>query len=338
VQGDSETKICLEKPSAQRSLLLPDASGVIITNATVSDISSLVGLRGNRSLQFTGEAHAHSPQWKYAKNTLFGPVPPSPRIDCSAMKCHQHSGTVPRSTFEFQYASNAWYAVDMKVWREMRGVWTKKMPSYFSFVCPTDKGAQQAQRCDIFQGAEAGAAGGLKSSSLRKVAAESGVQFRRNDQDLPGGRPWQESDGFLVEVGRGGRGGGGTSKWPELEGLWELAHVRARLGLQWETAGTQTTIPTRGRELVLPSLSAALASAGATATSVMFTVEEWAALGVRDLRMDDFIKVVHHEGTSNAQTRYFGPAADQQHGYTAGSRSSLPLCVDRAEFCARIVD
>ena len=304
MQDDSSTKICLEKPSAQRSLLLPDASGIIITNATVSDISSLVGLRGNRSLQFTGEAHAHSPQWKYAKNTLFGPVPPSPRIDCSAIKCHQHGGTMPRSTFEFQYASDAWYAVDMKVWRETRGMWTKKMPSYFSFVCPTP-------RCNIFQGAEAG-------PSLKKVAAESGVQFRRNDQDLPG-RPWQESDGFLVEVGRGGRGGGGISKWPELEGLWELAHVRARLGLQWEIIGTQTTIPTRGRELVLPTLSAALASAGATATSVMFTIEKWAALGVRDLRMDDFVKVVHDEGTSNAQTRYFGPAADQQHGYTAGS-------------------
>jgi hypothetical protein len=82
-------------------------------------------------------------------------------------------------------------------------------------------------------------------------------------------------------------------------------------------------IPERGRELVLPTLAeklaAALASAGGTATSVTFTVEEWAAMGVQDLRMDDFIKVVHYAGTQNAQAWYFGPAADQQHEYSAGS-------------------
>ncbi len=304
MQDDSSTKICLDRPSAQRSLLLPDASGLIITNATVSGISSLVGLRGNRSLQFTGEAHAHSPQWMYKKNTLLGPVPPSPRIDCSAIKCHQHNGTVPRSTFEFQYASDVWYAVDMKVWRETRGVWTKKMPSYFSFVCPTT-----TPHCNIF----------TQGNRVNQGATVSGVQFRRNDQDL--GRAWQESDGFLVEVGKGGKGGGKTSKWPELEGRWELAHVRARLGLQWKTM--EKTIAERGRELVLPTLAAALASAGATATSVTFTVEQWAAMGVQDLRMDDFIKVVHYAGTQNAQAWYFGPAAyhtaDQQHWYSAGS-------------------
>jgi hypothetical protein len=81
----------------------------------------------------------------------------------------------------------------------------------------------------------------------------------------------------------------------------------------------EKTIAERGRELVLPTLAAALASAGATATSVTFTVEEWAAMGVQDLRMDDFIKVVHYAGTQNAQAWYFGPAADQQHWYSAGS-------------------
>ena len=92
LSGDSEdasTSICLEKPTAPRSLLLPDASGMVITNATLSDISSLVGLRGDRTLQFTGEAHAHSSQWKYSKRRLEGPVPPTPRIDCSAISCLQ---------------------------------------------------------------------------------------------------------------------------------------------------------------------------------------------------------------------------------------------------------
>lgn len=151
-----------------------------------------------------------------------------------------------------------------------------------------------------------------------RVASKWGVEFRRNDQDLPEdfegtgiARPWRESDGFVVDKGKAGRGSSeDASKWPELEGLWELAAVRATLGMRWKRVSTSR--PTRGRELSSPALAAALPSNVPTLT---LTAEGWAAFGIHDLRNDDFIL---------SHPWYWEPEADQQHAYDAGSSASLP--------------
>ena len=134
-------QVCIDQPTAERTLLLPDSSGMILTSDTTHAISSLVGLRGNRTLQYTGEAHERSPQWKYKTvynaTQLLGAAPPRPRLDCAAVNCSAGpGGSRPRSTFEFGYASSVWLAMDLRVWEETKGKWLGAAPSYFSFVCP----------------------------------------------------------------------------------------------------------------------------------------------------------------------------------------------------------
>lgn len=51
------TSILVDSPTEERRLLLPDTRGMIITTATLQHVTSLVGLRGNRTMQYTGEVH-----------------------------------------------------------------------------------------------------------------------------------------------------------------------------------------------------------------------------------------------------------------------------------------
>ena len=194
LSGGSEshhTTVCLDAPTDERLLLLPDTSGMLITTANLADISSLVGLRGNRTMQYTGEAHSHSQQWKYSTRSLLGPRPPQPRLDCSTQNCSQGAGASrSRTTFEFEYASYVWHAVDLAVLRQAGGVWLPKLPAYFSFVCPHND-----PTCDIIQ-------------HMGTIRAQFGVSFQKTKPPFS----WQRQDGYDVS----------SSPWPNLNGNWQI--------------------------------------------------------------------------------------------------------------------
>jgi hypothetical protein len=194
-----KSSICIDKPKDARTLLLPDTSGMIITSETTHQISSLVGLRGDRTMQFTGEVHNRSRQWKY--HTGFpsldgGPKPPEPRINCAMTNCSAgEGGTKPNSTFEFGYESDVWYAVDSKVLRETEGKWLSNMPAYFSLPCPK----LQPKKCDI-----------MKLVEDKTIESTFGIKL----QEKRGGGSWdKKNDGLKIT----------QSPWPELLGDWKIA-------------------------------------------------------------------------------------------------------------------
>lgn len=201
LSGGSEnhhTTVCLDAPTEDRTLLLPDKSGVIITTANLADISSLVGLRGNRTMQYTGEAHTHSQQWKFGVHDLLGPLPPQPRVDCSRQNCSAGAGgSRPKSTFEFEYGSHVWHALDLKLWRQTResGLWLSKTPSYFSFVCPP-----ASPECDIVD-------------HMNSINTKFGVKFDRRPSAIPL-TAWGRTDGYVVSST--------SSPWPQLVGDWDI--------------------------------------------------------------------------------------------------------------------
>jgi hypothetical protein len=104
------SRICLGKPKATGTLLLPDTNGIFITSGNTEDVHSLVGLRGNRyrckssylhwrlssqdpvlcrSFVFTGTVHRSHPYWKFKPASVdpsTEPLPPIPRISCNELQ------------------------------------------------------------------------------------------------------------------------------------------------------------------------------------------------------------------------------------------------------------
>ena len=79
------TKLCLETPTHQRTLTLPDASGTVITSGNREDISNLPGLSGDNTLVFTGGFR------DLDKMRL----PPKPRVSCANFSCSASSIRTP---------------------------------------------------------------------------------------------------------------------------------------------------------------------------------------------------------------------------------------------------
>jgi len=193
--ASEKTSICIDRPTETRTMLLPDASGMVLTTTTRDQIPSLVGLRGNRPMQFTGESHSDSKLWKYGiLAEAIGPTPPLPRLDCASVNCSTGPGASrPRSFLEFGYAGgDVWHAVDERVWLATRGKWFRKLPAYFTFACP-----EVDPHCDIFD----------HGTALREA---TGVEFvpRR-----AAGNRWYVTDGYNLA----------GSAWPQLDGDWRLA-------------------------------------------------------------------------------------------------------------------
>jgi hypothetical protein len=81
-------------------------------------------------------------------------------------------------------------------------------------------------------------------------------------------------------------------------------------GLKWMSAGA--TKPAEGRELIHPGLAEALA------TKAVLTQEEWEALGISDLRYDDFIE---------AGGSYFRPMSEISEGEGWEGQSAVLACL-----------
>ena len=73
------TTMCLEVPTASRTITAPDADGVMITSGNREDVTSLPGLRGDNVLVFTGDRRAPAPPWV---------PPPPPRVACAGYECN----------------------------------------------------------------------------------------------------------------------------------------------------------------------------------------------------------------------------------------------------------
>jgi len=84
VHDGNVTKLCLETPTEQRTLTLPDASGTVITSGNREDVTNLPGLQGDNTLVYTGS-------FRDLRDIV---VPPKPRVSCN-FECATHNVTLP---------------------------------------------------------------------------------------------------------------------------------------------------------------------------------------------------------------------------------------------------
>ena len=86
--GESDgnlTRLCLETPSAQQTLTLPNRSGFIVTSGNREDIATLPGLMGDDVFVYTGQFRD--------LGGAFSP-PPQARFECPVMNCSAPSENV----------------------------------------------------------------------------------------------------------------------------------------------------------------------------------------------------------------------------------------------------
>jgi len=101
VHDGNFTKMCLETPTQQRTITLPDASGTVITSGNREDISNVPGLEGDNTLVYTG-----------SYRDLRGiKMPRIARVSCHDLDCDQSNISMPDRTTAFgcssiDYASN----------------------------------------------------------------------------------------------------------------------------------------------------------------------------------------------------------------------------------------
>ena len=101
VNDGNVTKLCLETPTQQRTLTLPDASGTVITSGNREDITNLPGLQGDNTFVYTGS-------YRDLRDIV---VPRKPRVSCNAFSCDTANistsdGSIVRRCAEFDDLGN----------------------------------------------------------------------------------------------------------------------------------------------------------------------------------------------------------------------------------------
>ncbi|EKX42705.1 hypothetical protein GUITHDRAFT_111377 [Guillardia theta CCMP2712] len=129
------TSLCVERTDNEnKTLLLPDTNGIVVLTSNLDVVPFVPGLRGNRTLFFTGDMYQGNMLWKYDKFVNQDPRPPAPRIDCANVPC---STFRPMTTFSISSTTLVWTLIDRDVYMSLKDVYLPSLPSFKKYVCLT---------------------------------------------------------------------------------------------------------------------------------------------------------------------------------------------------------